>query len=148
MNQETTFIESKICGEYASALHSLVENAQDSLRIMMFDWRWYVRDISSPASVLNQAFVRAARRGVSIRALVNYHAIVPQLAGVGIDARAFEQSKLLHAKCVIADDRVMLIGSHNLTESALSENIEISLLVQHTETIARLSAYFDSLWQS
>lgn len=140
-------VESSIGGEYGERLRLAVDNAKECISVMMFDWRWYVNDFSSPASLVNQSFVRAVRRGVSVRAIVNYQKIVPQLQAVGIEAKAFEASKLLHAKVVIIDNSVLFLGSHNLTENALSENIEVSLKVQNKETTDRLSVFFNALWQ-
>lgn len=146
MQQSFCKVESAIGGEYKDLLLTTLDSATDSISVMMFDWRWYPHDFSSPASLVNQSFVRAVRRNVDVRAIVNYQKIVPQLEAVGIKARAFESAKLLHAKFIIVDNKELLLGSHNLTENALSENIEVSLKLNDTDTITRLNSYFNSLW--
>lgn len=114
----------------------------------MFEWRWYEHDFSCDASRINQAILRAARRGVKVRALVNGGSAVGVLKEQGIDARTIDKSKLLHSKCVIVDGARVLMGSHNLTENAMTSNIETSLQLDSEELAQQLQQYFNSLWQS
>ena len=51
----------------------------------------------------------------------------------------------MHVKAAIADDHTALVGSANLTGQALSENMELGLLVEGGEIPRRLDAHFRSL---
>jgi phosphatidylserine/phosphatidylglycerophosphate/cardiolipin synthase-like enzyme len=54
----------------------------------------------------------------------------------------------LHAKCAIADGLRLLISSANLTEHALSVNIELGVLVKGGALPARAESYWTWLIQS
>jgi phosphatidylserine/phosphatidylglycerophosphate/cardiolipin synthase-like enzyme len=51
----------------------------------------------------------------------------------------------MHAKCAVADHRIVFVTSANLTEAALSENIELGLVVRGGDAPRRIAAHFDAL---
>jgi cardiolipin synthase len=51
----------------------------------------------------------------------------------------------MHVKAAVADDHTALVGSANLTGQALSQNMELGLLVEGGEVPRRLDAHFRSL---
>ena len=51
----------------------------------------------------------------------------------------------LHAKCIVVDRRLALIGSANLTEAAQTRNIEAGVLVRCERFAGRLADHFESL---
>ncbi len=51
----------------------------------------------------------------------------------------------LHAKCVVVDRRVALVGSANFTEAAQERNIEVGVIVRSIRFAARLSDHFTAL---
>jgi phosphatidylserine/phosphatidylglycerophosphate/cardiolipin synthase-like enzyme len=63
-----------------------------------------------------------------------------------LDVRSYDgdSSKDLHAKLIVVDRRVAIVGSSNLTRRAMNDNVEIGLLVRGpaASDIARL---FDRL---
>lgn len=53
----------------------------------------------------------------------------------------------LHAKCALADDRLLLVSSANLTEHAMSLNMELGLLVDGGEVPSRVGAHLRGLME-
>jgi cardiolipin synthase C len=51
----------------------------------------------------------------------------------------------LHAKLVAADERVALLGSANLTDKALSDNIELGILVHERNVVRSIVRHFQAL---
>jgi cardiolipin synthase len=51
----------------------------------------------------------------------------------------------IHAKCAVADARVALVSSANLTEFALELNMELGLLVRGSNIAGAIAAHFDEL---
>jgi len=51
----------------------------------------------------------------------------------------------MHVKAAVADDHTALVGSANLTGQALSQNMELGLLVEGGEIPRRLDAHFKAL---
>lgn len=128
--------------EYAKALISRINSAEKSIYIFMYDWRWYKNDFSCDMSLINSALVRAVRRGVKIFALLNSSEIVETLNSLGIQAKQLNIKKLLHAKAVIIDEFVCIIGSHNFTENAMGLNLEISQITEDSYVAKKIINYF------
>ena len=146
----TTLSKSELVlsGEFTKRLIALLDDARESVYIFMFDWKWYKDDFSCDVSQINQALVRAARRGVSVQTLLNYDEIVPVLRSVGINAKKYNFKHLLHAKSIVIDREIIVLGSHNLTQNAMCNNVEMSLIIDDTELAGRIIKYFENIWSS
>lgn len=124
----------------------LFDDAKHRISILVFDWRWYPNDPTSAAQQFNQAIVRASRRGVKIRALVNLHGAVEQLQALGIDCKKVTSKDLLHSKLIIVDDSIVVVGSHNFTQSAFGKNFETSVITTEEEVVAQFRDYFEVIF--
>lgn len=132
--------------DYAKELVKLIDSANKCIDILMFDWRIYKTDITNPVSEINHALVRASRRGVIIKALTNYENILVFLKSVGINGKLWKKSKIMHTKCVIIDQKIVVSGSHNFTNNAMNENFEVSIIHYDPTLAERFSNLFLSIW--
>jgi phosphatidylserine/phosphatidylglycerophosphate/cardiolipin synthase-like enzyme len=75
-----------------------------------------------------------------------------RLPEIYFDPRALvaEQSgrSVLHAKCIVVDQRELLVSSANFTEAAQTRNIEIGLLVRSSKLALKLEGFFQQLIES
>jgi len=107
----------------------------------------------APRMVLD-ALIRAARRGVEVRLLVpglNNHPVAGLAArriyGPLLDAgaRVFEwRGTMLHAKTIVADGLISMIGSSNLDPLSLHRNYELNALIGDPRTGERMQALFEA----
>lgn len=132
--------------DYSEKLVAYIDSANFTIDILMYDWRWYKSDFSCDVSLVNSSLVRAVRRGVKVRAIVNMPAVVEQLNSLGILAKAWKKTKAMHAKTFVIDNKFIVIGSHNLTQNAMGYNVEISTIFSDADICAKLTNYFNSLW--
>jgi phosphatidylserine/phosphatidylglycerophosphate/cardiolipin synthase-like enzyme len=51
----------------------------------------------------------------------------------------------VHVKCAIADEKVALVTSANLTGAAMEDNMELGLMVSNRHAVGRISAHFSAL---
>lgn len=130
---------------YPAKVIPLVDAAKFSIRIIVFDWRWYPNDPGNPVQLLNQALVRAVRRGVKVEAIANNNDIVAVLRSVGVDAKKLNIKNLVHAKLMIFDDNVVVIGSHNFSQAAFTTNMEASIIVSDFDGVSDFIHFFTSL---
>lgn len=124
----------------------LIENAQKSIKTIVYDWRWYVNDPGNSVQIFNQAMVRASRRGVKISAIVNHEDILTPLKENGIIAKKLNITGLVHAKLMIIDDNIVILGSHNYTHNAFVINHEISIILKECNVVQDFNLFFTSLW--
>jgi len=125
----------------------LIDSALSSIRIIVFDWRWYPNDPGNPVQLFNQAIVRAVRRGVKVDAIANSDDIISVLKSVGVNAKKLSAKNLVHAKLLIIDDISIVIGSHNYSQSAFTMNFEVSIYISYFNGVDYLIKFFNSLWQ-
>jgi phosphatidylserine/phosphatidylglycerophosphate/cardiolipin synthase-like enzyme len=141
------------------ALLQVINAAQQSLLIVSFA----VYKIAAIAT----AIVRAAERGVTIRICVEapepsgqkmahdtIRALGPEVAQRAAiyvwpsDKRPTDESGkagVLHAKCAVADSRLLFVSSANLTDNAMTLNMELGVLVQSTTHATRVEAQFEHM---
>jgi cardiolipin synthase len=107
-----------------------------------------------PTESLMVAMELAAMRGVEVKLLlpgrsnhrVTYHAgrsFYAQLLGAGVDILEYEPG-IVHAKTLVADGQVALVGSANMDLRSFRLNFEVHALVHDATTAARLRETFES----
>jgi len=139
-------IETIIGSEFPKKIIPLIDNAVNSIDIIVFDWRWYPQDPGAPVQLFNQAIVRAVRRGVKVRALANNDEIIRTLIANGVDAKRVRSKNLLHCKLMIIDSGLVVIGSHNYTQNAFQINLEVSVVFEDSYAANRLQVFFNNLF--
>jgi cardiolipin synthase len=123
-------------GETASALAAILAAAQKRL--------WITNAYFAPRRELVDVLGAAVRRGVDVRVLLPGPTDVPLVrhAGHGYfrgllegGVRVFEYgSAILHAKTLVADDNVSVVGSTNLDFRSFHFNAECNLVIFHEPT--------------
>lgn len=134
--------------QFPTKVIPLIDSSQKNIKIIVFDWRWYSNDPSNPVQLFNQAIVRAVRRGVKIQAIVNNDEIVRVLNGCGVSAKRLTAQRLLHCKFLMIDDIILIIGSHNYTQSAFTMNFELSVILSLTEDNSTFNNFFNNLYNN
>lgn len=124
----------------------LIDEAKHSIKIIVFDWRWYLSDPANPVSLFNQSLIRASRRGVKVQVISNADHIINILKSEKIEAKKISSNTLVHAKIMIFDGQILVIGSHNFTQAAFTTNHEISTIIYDDEQIKEYIKYFETLW--
>jgi phosphatidylserine/phosphatidylglycerophosphate/cardiolipin synthase-like enzyme len=139
--------ETIIGKQFANKVIPLIEGAKLSIKIVVFDWRWYANDPGNIVQVFNQTIARAVKRGVKTQAIINSDAILTPLKEIGVDAVKLQTAGIMHTKLMIIDDKIVVIGSHNYTHNAFVVNHELSVILSDIENIDNFTNYFNSLWQ-
>jgi competence ComEA-like helix-hairpin-helix protein len=141
--------------QYFSTLLDLIAGAREQIDIGMFCFR----TTDSPgnrAGKIVSALIEAQGRGVRIRVLLEKSAydddlnttnqkVAGQLAANGITVVFDSPRTTMHAKLIVIDRRYVLVGSHNLTHSALTDNHEFSLLLDSPELADEVLRYLESI---
>ncbi len=107
--------------------------------------------LPGPAFLL--ALRQAARRGVRVRVLVPARAdvwlvtlaatsIIGRLLADGVEVRAYG-GRVLHSKTAVFDERIVLVGSHNLDTMSWKFNLECDVRVEDEAFAAHAARSFD-----
>ncbi|MFA6568347.1 MAG: phospholipase D-like domain-containing protein [Victivallales bacterium] len=118
-------------GEMAAVLAALVSASRKRL--------WIANSYFAPNRTAIRLLARAARRGVDVRLLLQGPSDIPLVRHAGHGnysellaggVRIFEyQSAVLHAKTIVADDYVTVVGSSNLDFRSFYFNAECNVLI-------------------
>jgi cardiolipin synthase len=119
---------------------------------------WIATPYFVPDEALTRALVLAIRRGVDVRMVVparSNHRSADYAGATYLRAVADAGGRIccfgptmMHAKAVLVDDALAVIGSANLDMRSLFFNYEIALFCSSPGEIARLAAWFETLWPS
>lgn len=143
MIQEPIPIISK---QFSPVLCRLIDQAEHSIDIIVYDWRFYKHDPASAVSLFNASLVRAKTRGVAIRCIVNSANLAALLTDLGFYAKCLPTERILHAKLMIIDGNKIVIGSHNYSQHAFTSNHEASVFFTLSETENQFTKYFNNLY--
>ena len=132
--------------DYPKQVRPLIERAKNTIDIVVFDWRWYPQDPGASCQLFNQTIIRAARRGVKIRAIANNNQIINILRLEGCEAAKLRTAKRVHCKLMIIDNQIVIMGSHNFTQSAFQKNLELSVIINEGTTRDTFSSFFNNIW--
>lgn len=67
------------------------------------------------------------------------------LSDAGVKVRFDAPKTTTHVKAIVIDGRYVYLGSHNLTQSALKYNNELSVMIESQELAAEVTDYLNSL---
>ena len=138
--------------EYFSALTAAIDEAKSEIIMSFFLFKAGVHKNSLPDRVLSR-LVRAAQKGVKVTVILektggndrNLDAENKRtkkfLEEKGVQVYFDSPQKTTHTKLVVIDESLVLLGSHNLTQSALKYNNEMSLLINRPDLSKEARAY-------
>lgn len=132
--------------EFVKKVVPLVGKARQSIKIIVFDWRNYKSDVGSAVFKLNQSILGAKKRGVNVCVLLPPKNREMTWLNQFFKTKKLYDGKLIHAKMMIIDDEILVIGSHNYTYSGLELNVEFSVILAGKVGIQRFVEYFDNLF--
>lgn len=138
-------VEVLIGRQYPLKLIEIIDQSKSSIKILMYDWRWYSHQPGSLIQKLNQSIIRARKRGVEVTALLNHGGIKDTLKENKINVKVRDSSKTMHIKLIIIDDQKMFLGSHNLSINAFHLNYEMSLFLDDIESVKKCLTFFNQL---
>ena len=148
-----------INGDYPEVVIPIIKDCRSSLDVLVYEWKWYGHQAATSIQQLNLEVCSAARRGVKVRVLMNIehysHPITKIntrterfLKNAGCEVKCVRCGGRTHAKMMIIDKNILLLGSHNLCKSSLSTNAEASVVLIDFPVISEYQRYFDSLWET
>lgn len=150
--------------KYFPAVKEALSNAKESIRVVMFVIEGSADKVNSKPNQLVEALIEAKNRGVDVEVILDQNIDFVQRRRVSEweskikSARAYKRLKeanirvyyddptrYTHAKAVIIDNKIIILGSTNWTESAFDKNIETDVLINSPELAEEISAYLKTI---
>ena len=142
--------------EFATALLDGIRDARTSVLCCYYLFKIGEGRGNQPRR-LAEELIKARQRGVEVTVILesqgrrrdrldaDNHATAALLSRGGVRVFFDSPGVTTHAKVTVIDDRLVFLGSHNLTEGALRHNNELSLLIDSPEMAAEIRAYLKRL---
>jgi len=138
--------------DYFPALLKVIDEAQSEIFMSIFSFKAGVHKNSYPDQILER-LAKAVKRGVKVTAILETTAnrsdeldIQNRQTGKlleekGINVYLDSPRQTTHTKLIVIDERLVILGSHNLTQAALKYNNEISILMDRPDLAKRSRDY-------
>ncbi|MCR4391317.1 MAG: phospholipase D-like domain-containing protein [Candidatus Acetothermia bacterium] len=143
---------------HASVIPELIARAARRVDVLLYRLVYYPQFADSPANRIVDALCAAAARGVQVRVLLEGGEDFPDLAQenrlsaaylttCGAAVRFDPPGTTLHAKCLIVDERDVMVTSANWSYYSLARNVEAGLALLGVPELGRpLTLMFEELW--
>ena len=139
-------------GAYGHQLITRIGQAKRRIICAFYLFKVGDRRGNLPAAVARE-LVKARQRGVEVTVILegdqpvgdDNRAAASQLARGGVRVLFARGSQATHVKAIAIDDRYVLLGSHNLTHSALSRNDELSVLLDSPQLAGQVRRYLEGI---
>ena len=142
--------------KYVDALLRGIKGAKNEIVGCFFLFKVSGKRDGLPQKIVEE-LVAAKRRGVDVTIELEQDAggkgtVYEQnrlaariLSDAGVKVRFDAPKTTTHVKAIVIDGRYVFLGSHNLTQSALKYNNELSIMVDSADFAAEVRGYLDSL---
>ncbi len=129
------------------ALH-LIDSANSTIILGVYSAKYYP---NHPNPLLD-ALCRAAERGVDVRVVLDdelsyNNKTIAYLRSCGVKANLDSPKIRTHAKFLVVDHRLVLLGSTNWSYSSLNKNHEVDVFIIDPRIAKELESYFNRLAQ-
>jgi len=140
--------------QYFQVAKKMIHEAKHSVHVMMFEMGYYDKYPNTPSNLLVRELIDAKKRGASVEVILeikegedrttkrNRHT-GKILSDGGVKVIYDSPLKTTHAKFLVVDGQLTLLGSTNWTYYALTNNNETSVLIRSKEVARALVEYFN-----
>lgn len=154
----TTLLENR---DFADALIDGIRSAKRSIHLSFFLFKANDKRDNIPRRIAEE-LIKARKRGADVSVLLERPSRERTSSGVdtlysdnrhtadllsrgGVKVYFDSPSVTTHTKVAVIDAHLVFIGSHNLSQSALRHNNELSVMLESPELAAEVKTYLDRL---
>jgi phosphatidylserine/phosphatidylglycerophosphate/cardiolipin synthase-like enzyme len=140
--------------QYFQTARKIIRESKETIYVMMFEMGYYDAHPNTPSNLLIKELIEAKKRGVKVEVILDVREGEDRttkrnrhtgkiLSEGGVSVIYDPLSKTTHAKLMIVDGKLALVGSTNWTYYALTDNNEVSVLVKSKEVAKEMIDYFN-----
>jgi len=135
---------------YLPEAHKILQNAENSIHMAMFELKYYEKFKNSSVNIIVEDLIQASKRGVEVKIIVDEFSekdnAYQTLKENNIDIKMDPENTTTHAKLIIVDGKVVILGSTNLSFYGLEKNNEVNVVLISRQAAEYYEKYFWKLW--
>jgi len=147
-------IQLVVDAQYFQVARKMIQEAKSLIRVMMFEMGYYEKHPNTLSNLLIKELIEAKKRGIKVEVILEMREgddrttkrnrqTGKKLSHGGVEVIYDSLSKTTHAKLMVVDEELILLGSTNWVFSALTNNHEVSVLIRSKELARELMDYFN-----
>ena len=143
MNFENSLI---LNHEFSARIINEIKRAETEILLAIYQIKTYSDNPRALTQKILIELLKAQKAGISVKIMTDFPDSAQNLRNMGFNAISTIGDVRFHGKIWIFDSASAIIGSHNLSESALKTNKEMSYFFTEPENVDRLRAEFIEIW--
>lgn len=136
--------------EYFRTVLKLVNSANFSVHVIVYDVNYYPDYPESPSNILLSALEEAVNRGIDVKVITDEtpteKPVLTILEEKGVEIKFDSKDITTHAKLIIIDSKIVIIGSTNWSYYSIDKNHEANVLINSASLAREFEGYFESIW--
>lgn len=136
---------------YFPIVHKEFQNAQNSIHIITFELKYYPQYRDSTENILIDDLIKAHERGIDVKIIVDQYSkednAYEYLRENEIAIKYDPENITTHAKLVIIDGKIVILGSTNFSFYGLEKNYEADVMIISEKFAQYFENYFERLWK-
>lgn len=150
--------------KYFPAVREAIANAGKSITAVMFLIELPQSEANNKTQQLVDELIKAQKRGVKVEVILDQNVdfvnqrhesdwlgkvrsfrAYKQLKEAGVAVHYDEISTYTHAKAIVIDEKIVILGSTNWTQTSLERSVETNVLVESEEAAKSYLEYFETI---
>ena len=132
--------------EFSARIINEIKRAENEILLAIYQIKTYSDNPRALTQKILIELLKAQKAGISVKIMTDFPDSAQNLRNMGFNAISTIGDVRFHGKIWIFDSASAIVGSHNLSESALKTNKEMSYYFTEPENVDRLRAEFIEIW--
>ena len=136
---------------YFPAVHDAFQKAEKSIHIVAFELKYYSKYPESKQNILVNDLIDAHNRGVDVKIIMDEYSTENNafnyLRENGVSVKYDGKDVTTHAKLIIIDGKIVILGSTNFSYYGLEKNKEVDVIILAEHIADYFERYFQDIWE-
>jgi phosphatidylserine/phosphatidylglycerophosphate/cardiolipin synthase-like enzyme len=136
--------------DYFPNVANALESANSSVHIIIYSANYYLDYPNSSTNILFDELERLSDEGKDVRMIVDEDAtdapVVRMMKERGINIKFDSSATTTHAKLIIIDSKIIIIGSTNWSYNSIEKNHETNVMINSVSLAKQYEGYFERVW--
>lgn len=144
--------------QYGKFVVETLKTARKSIKISTFKAEFPKKGRAHYLENLFKVIFLKAQQGVEVKLLINWHEnkrcvpktnikVMLEFQKQNIKVKYLHHNRCCHSKIIIIDNKIVFLGSHNLSTKSFTSNFETSLILSTEEINYLIVKTYDELWE-